>query len=336
MTSTRQAAVGNPASLDTLTVVDREVRPPGFGELLVKMQAASLNFHDYAVVTGILGPRAGIVPLSDGAGVVEAVGAGVKDFAKGDHVASLFCPNWDDGPATAEHLSVMAGDTIDGFAAGYVTKPAAHFIHAPKNYAPAESATLSCAALTAWRGLAEAKMKPGDWVVTQGTGGVSIFALQFAKAAGARVVATSSSDEKLETLRALGADQVINYRSTPEWGNAARDITGGTGVDIVIEVGGPATLDQSISAVRVGGYISLIGVLTGFRGEVSTGALMAQNIHLNGITVGSRADYSAMIRAIEATNIRPVISRRFPLEEIAAAFRFQESGAHLGKIILDI
>jgi NADPH:quinone reductase-like Zn-dependent oxidoreductase len=275
--------------------------------------------------------------MSDGAGVVEEIGDGVVGFAKGDRVASLFLPNWQEGSVSPQRLSVMAGDTIDGFAADYVTKPATHFIRAPAGYQAAEAATLSCAALTSWRALmVEAKIKPGDWILTQGTGGVSVFALQFAKAAGARVIATSSSDEKLEQLRALGADHVINYRTTPEWANPIQELTDGTGVDEIVEVGGPATLNESIRAVRVGGHISLIGVLTGFRGEVATAALMAKNVRLVGITAGSRADYVDMVKAIEATGLRPVISRRFPLDEIAHAFRWQEAGKHLGKIVLSV
>ena len=207
----------------------------------------------------------------------------------------------------------------------------------PDGYSYEEAATLPCAALTAWRALmVEARVKPGDWVLTQGTGGVSIFALQFAKAAGCRVIATSSSEEKMARLTELGADHVINYKDVPDWGKAARALTGGIGVDEVVEIGGPGTLAQSIAACRPGAHISLIGVLTGVAGEVPTAALFSANITLSGITVGSRRHQEDMIAAIEANRIKPVMDKHFPLDEIAAAFAHQASQAHFGKIILTI
>ncbi|HRX74035.1 MAG TPA: NAD(P)-dependent alcohol dehydrogenase, partial [Hyphomonas sp.] len=200
-----------------------------------------------------------------------------------------------------------------------------------------EAATLPCAALTAWRGLfAEANIQPGQWVLTQGTGGVSIFALRFAKAAGCRVISTSSSPEKMEKLKALGADHVINYKETPEWGKKAFELTGGRGVDEVVEIGGPGTMAQSIAACRPGGHISLIGVLTGVSGEVPTAALFSRNITLSGITVGSRRMQEDMVDAIEANGIRPVIDSKFPLDQIAAAFAHQASQKHFGKIVLTV
>ena len=200
-----------------------------------------------------------------------------------------------------------------------------------------ESATLPCAALTAWRGImSKAGIKPGDWVLTQGTGGVSIFALQFAKAAGARVISTSSSDEKPERLTALGADHVINYKKTPDWGSKAIELTGGRGVDEVVEVGGAGTLVQSMTACRFGGHISLIGVLDGFEGEVPTAQIFAQNLRLDGITVGSRDEQNDMIRAIEANNLKPVISDSFPLDDLKAAFQHQAAQKHFGKITVII
>lgn len=311
--------------------------PPGPGEIRVRIEGSSLNFHDYAVVTGRLGPRDGVTPMSDGAGIVEAVGDGVTAFAIGDKVVSLFFPNWQDGDIHPSYTTIVPGDRGQGFARDHVTAPVSWFTRAPAGWTTTESATLPCAALTAWRALmVEAKIKPGDWVVTQGTGGVSLFALQFAKAAGARVAATSSSDAKLEKLRALGADAVINYRESPEWGRAVTRATGGAGADVVIEVGGAGTLAQSIRACRIGGHISLIGVLTGYSGEISTAELMGRNIRLHGITVGSRAHQKAMIDAIEANGIRPVIDRAFPLEELGEAFAWQASGAHFGKIVVDL
>jgi NADPH:quinone reductase-like Zn-dependent oxidoreductase len=231
----------------------------------------------------------------------------------------------------------VPGDGADGFGAELVAAPETAFTRMPEGWSFEEAATLPCAALTAWRGMvAEAKIKPGSWVLTQGTGGVSIFALQFAKAAGCRVISTSSSPEKMERLKALGADHVINYKETPEWGKAAFELTGGRGVDEVIEIGGPGTMAQSIAACRPGGHISLIGVLTGVSGEVPTAALFSRNITLSGITVGSRRMQEDMIDAIEANGIKPVIDSTFPLDQIAAAFAHQASQKHFGKIVLTI
>jgi NADPH:quinone reductase-like Zn-dependent oxidoreductase len=268
---------------------------------------------------------------------VTAVGDGVVGFAEGDPVVSCFFPSWQDGGPALPKLVGVPGDHADGFATQTVTRPATAFTRAPAGYRPAESATLTCAALTAWRGLmVEARVKPGDVVLTQGTGGVSIFALQFAKAAGCWVISTSSSDEKLHKLHGLGADELINYRDTPDWASRVLELTDGRGVDVVVEIGGAGTLPQSISAVRVGGHISLIGVLAGFAGEVPTAALFGRNAALKGITVGSRAQQLDMIQAIEANGIRPVIDSSFPLEQIAEAFRHQESQKHFGKICLEM
>lgn len=323
--------------LDHLTLVDVEPRVPGPGELQVRVEASSLNYHDYAVVSGMLPVAAGRIPMSDGAGTVTAVGEGADGFDVGDSVVSCFFPNWQDGGPDPDTMRGVPGDHGDGFAAQTVTLPAAAFTAVPAGYSAAQAATLPCAALTAWRGLmVEARIKPGDVVLTQGSGGVSIFALQFAKAAGCRVIATSSSDDKLDKLAALGADELINYRQTSDWGARALQLTGGRGVDVVVEIGGAGTLPQSIAAVRVGGHISLIGVLAGFAGEVPTAALFSRNATLKGITVGSRAQQRDMIRGIEATGIEPVIDSTFALGDIADAFRHQESQRHFGKICLDI
>jgi NADPH:quinone reductase-like Zn-dependent oxidoreductase len=333
----RAMKLARPGGLDNLAAVDIEPRAPGAGEIQVRVEASSLNYHDYAVVIGILPAADGRVPMSDGAGTVTAVGDGVTEFAVGDAVVSCFFPNWLEGEAEIAKLIGVPGDHADGFAAQTVTMPATAFTRAPKGYRAAQSATLTCAALTAWRGLmVEARIKPGDVVLTQGTGGVSIFALQFAKAAGCRVIATSSSEPKLERLRALGADETINYRETQDWGGRALALTEGRGVDVVVEIGGAGTLPQSIKAVRVGGHISLIGVLAGFEGNVPTAALFGKNATLKGITVGSRSQQRDMIAAIEANHIEPVIDSAFPLEALADAFRHQESQRHFGKICVDV
>lgn len=329
----RIVTVGDPATLDTLRPGERVVEAPGPGELLVRVRATSLNYHDYAVVTGMLGPRPGVVPMSDGAGEVLAAGEGVRDFVVGDRVLGLFYPEWRDGGIDTIKRAVMPGDSADGFAASHVVRPAHWFMPMPDGLSFAEAATLPCAALTAWRALmVEARIKPGDWVLTQGTGGVSLFALQFARLAGARVIATSSSNEKLKRLKAMGAEAVINYRDTPHWGREAKRITGG--VDAVVEIGGAGTLDQSIAACRMGGHISLIGVLAGVAGPVATAQLMGANVTLKGITVGSRRQQEEMIAAIVSGGIRPVLDQSFPLDRLAEAFRRQESGRHFGKIVV--
>ena len=324
-----------PAGLENLYLSESVALSPQAGEITVRIRASSLNFHDYAVVRGLIPVAEDRVPMSDGAGVVTAVGENVRGIAVGDHVVSTFFPNWLSGRPALEKLALVPGDRSDGYAREEVTAPATHFTRAPVGYTDAEAATLTCAGLTAWRALVvEGQMKAGDTVLVQGTGGVSIFALQFAKASGCTVIATSSSDAKLERLGTLGADHLINYKTTPEWGDAALKLTGGRGVDHVVEIGGAGTLGQSVRATRNGGHISLIGVLAGFQGNVNTAALMGNQIRLIGITVGSRAQQLDMIRAIDANGIRPVIDRSFPLADIADAFRHQESGTHFGKICL--
>ncbi|CAN0563802.1 unnamed protein product, partial [Laminaria digitata] len=258
------AAVKKPGGPGNLIIEDRADPKPAVGEILVRIHASSLNYHDFVVVMGGIPTDDGRIPMSDGAGEVVAVGEGVTKFKPGDKVVSLFFPNWQAGEIEAAGFASVPGDGADGFGAELVAAPETSFTRMPEGYSYQEAATLPCAALTAWRALmVEAKVKPGDWVLTQGTGGVSIFALQFAKAAGCRVISTSSSDEKLQRVKELGADHVINYKDTPDWGKAAKALTGGRGVDEVVEIGGPGTLAQSITASRPGDHISLIGVLTG-------------------------------------------------------------------------
>ncbi len=327
-----------PGGLDSLSLVEvEEPGSPGSGEILVRMCANSLNYHDYAVVTGRIPTVDGRIPMADGAGVVEAVGEGVSEFSVGDHVVSCFFPSWENGAPKIADFSTTPGDGVDGYAREKVIRPTNWFTHAPKGYSHSQSATLTTAGLTAWRALVvNGNLKPGDSVLVLGTGGVSIFALQLAKAMGASVIATSSSDEKLESLRRLGADHVINYKKVENWGQAVLHLTEGRGVDHVIEVGGPGTLPQSITACRIGGHIALIGVLTGMVGPVPTAALMAKQQRLQGLIVGSRDDQKDMIRAIDSMGLQPLIDKTFELENIAAAFRYEESGAHIGKICLTI
>lgn len=329
--------LASPGGLQCLSVADQPAPgEPGPGEIRVRLHASSLNFHDYAVVAGMIPTSDGRIPMSDGAGLVDAVGEGVDEFAVGDAVVSCFFPAWQEGPARVGDFTTTPGDGVDGYAREQVLRPAHWFTHAPKGFSHAEAATLTTAGLTAWRALVcDGGLKAGDTVLVMGTGGVSIFALQFAKLMGARVIATSSSDEKRERLTKMGADHTLNYKTDPDWGTSVRKLTDGQGVDQIVEVGGPGTLPQSIEAIRIGGHISLIGILTGRAGDIPTAKLMAKQARLQGLIVGSRRQQMEMIRALEASSVRPVIDRSFPLEKIADAFRHEESGRHFGKICLE-
>jgi NADPH:quinone reductase-like Zn-dependent oxidoreductase len=329
----------SPASLDTLRHVDlADPGAPGPGEILVRIRATSLNYHDYLVVVGAIPTPEGRIPMSDGAGEVLAVGEGVKGFAVGDLVVSTFFPAWlegDDAPDGG--FAGVPGDGADGYARELVVAPATSFTHAPKGWTAAEAATITCAGVTSWRGLVvDGALKGGESVLVQGTGGVSIYGLQIAKAFGCTVIATSSSDEKLERLKALGADHVINYKSEPEWGKAASRLTDGRGVDHILEIGGAGTLPQSMVASRNGGHIALIGVLAGYAGSLSTVTLMGKQLKLIGLTVGSRRHQLDMIRAIDVAGYKPVLDQHFPLEDLAGAFRHQATNTHFGKIVVDI
>ena len=326
----------DPFGLDNIEVTELDdPGQPAAGEIRVRVKASSLNFHDYGVAAGFIPTEDGRIPMSDGAGVVEAVGEGVDDFAVGDHVVSTFFPYWENGPAPVGDFKQTPGDGIDGYAREVVVRPAHFFTHQPKGYSHAESATLTTAGLTAWRALVvDGGIKPGNSVLVLGSGGVSVFACQLAKSLGATVFATSSSNDKLEKYKALGADHTINYKEDPEWGKTVRKLTDGRGVDHVIEVGGPGTLPQSINAVAIAGHIALIGVLTGSAGEVPTAKLMAKQARLQGLIVGSCSDQRDFVRALETNGVKPVIDKTFGLEELADAFRYEESGKHFGKICL--
>ena len=332
----------HPASLDNLRLETAEAAAPGPGEIRVRIRAASLNFRDGLVVKGFFPVADGLIPLSDGAGEVLEVGAGVSEFEPGDAVVSTFHPKWLDGHMDRAELNNAPGGPADGFACEEATRPASHFTRAPAGWSHAEAATLTCAGVTAWRAvITDGQVKPGDRVLVQGTGGVSLFALQFAKAAGATVIATSSSAEKLARLTALGADHVINYRETEKWGEAALALTGGLGVEHIIEVGGPHTIGQSFVAARTGAHIAIIGAVGGFDIDTMPFAIVqAKRLRLQAVTVGSRRDQIDMVRGIEASRgpgaIRPVIDAHFPLSQLADAFRHFQSGGHVGKIVIDI
>lgn len=327
-----------PGGLDNLVVqnIKAPALPLAADKMTVRIHANSLNYHDYLVVTGKLRVKDGLIPLSDASGEVVAVGESVKEFKIGDHVISTFFTDWPAGQSVMGDMSRTPGDGVDGYAREFVSCPASHFTMAPDGYSHEEAATLPCAALTAWRALfVDAALKPGDSVLVQGTGGVSIFALQFAKSVGATVLATSSSNAKLERLKALGADYTINYREEERWGAAAKAMLG-RGFDHIVEVGGAGTLSQSIAACRDGGHIALIGVLTGFAGSIPTSSIMTKQLRVTGLVVGSRPQQMDMVRAIDALGIKPVVDKKFKLSNIVDAFRYQESGQHFGKITLRV
>ena len=322
--------------LDGLKVTDiPEPAAPKGDQILVRLLGSSLNFHDLGVAMGTLNKVQDRILLADGAGVVEAVGDEVTDFAPGDDVVSCFFPDWQAGGPLIGDFSRTPGDGIDGYARDQVVTPQSWFTKAPKGWTATESSTITTAGLTAWRALVtEGTIKAGDKVLLLGTGGVSVYALQLAKGMGAKVALTSSSNDKLEQAKALGADFTVNYKEDENWGETIAEWSAG-GVDVVVEVGGPGTLAQSITACRVGGKIVLIGVLTGMTGEVPTALMMLKQIRLQGIVVGNRQEQQDMVKALEQLDIKPVIDKTFALEELADAFRYELSAAHFGKIAID-
>ncbi|MCM8594738.1 NAD(P)-dependent alcohol dehydrogenase [Accumulibacter sp.] len=313
---------------------------PGPGEVRVAMRAAALNYRDLLVPQRGYGARMQALPLimlSDGAGIVDAVGPGVTTVAVGERVCPLFFQSWTGGPATGRRLGRSLGCEVDGTMAEYRVLPEAGVAPVPAHLDDFQAATLPTAAVTAWRALiGEGRVRPGDKVLVQGTGGVSLFALQFARLAGCQVVVTSSSDEKLARARLLGADATINYRSVPDWGRRAREIAGGGGVDHIVEVGGENTLGHSLRAIRPGGTISLIGVLSGGRMDASLGLVVTRHVRLQGITVGSRDDFLAMSAAIGQHALQPVVDRVFPFAALHEALDYLASGRHFGKVCVSI
>jgi len=324
--------------LENLALVERDVPKAGPGEIVVRLKAACLNFRDFATVLGMGGQyKLPLVPLSDSVGVVEDAGEGVTRVATGDRVCPIFFPTWHAGGPTIEGLSKALGGSLDGCAQDYLLIGEDGVVKVPDYMTDMEAAMLPCAALTAWRALVvEGNLKAGDTVVVQGTGGVSIFALQFAKAAGARVIATSSSDDKLARAQDLGADHVINYKTTPDWGVAARAFTGGRGVDHVVEVGGAETFTQSLAAIRVGGHVAVIGLLSGVMKDMNVATMFSQNARIHGITVGNRTQFEDMLKAMALHEIHPVVDTTFPLEDLKAGLEHMGSGAHFGKIGIEI
>ena len=336
----RALKVEAPWGLDAIQVIEAPDPIPGPGEVLVRMRAVSLNYRDLLMVGGVYGRGSGkggaITPFSDGCGIVEAVGPGVTRVQVGDRVSTLFFQNWISGPPTQEKLSSALGFPIPGAGRELAVFSQEGVSKVPDFLSDQQVSTLPCAGLTAWRALFEdSRLQPGDTVVLQGTGGVSIFGLQFAHAAGYRTIITSSSDTKLERAEALGADQTINYRQTPEWGREVRDLTGGRGADFVLEVGGGGTIEQSMRAVRIGGHIAVVGVVAGPGAGFNPASLIGNSAKLQGVSVGSRDMFEAMCEAIALKGLQPVVDKVFPWTEAKAAFAAMEAGEHFGKIVLE-
>ncbi len=326
--------------IDNLALVEREAPEPKANEVLVRFHAASLNYRDVMVVSGTYNPRMKLpaVPFSDGAGEVAAVGAGVTRWKPGDRVMPIFAQGWLDGETSEEkrRTSLGAGAQWDDVLREYGAFSEQGLVRIPDHLSFEEAATLPCAALTAWHALAvSGNVKAGETVLTLGTGGVSIFALQFAKLFGARVIVTSGSDEKLEKARGLGVDETINYKTREDWDAAVLELTGKRGVDHVVEVGGPGTLARSLNAVRIGGHIAMIGALSG-SGQFSPVHVFMKAIRLQGLFTGSRQMFEDMNKAIEFNKLRPVIDRTFGFDEVKDALKFMQSGSHFGKIVVRV
>lgn len=339
MTTTR-AWVSEQPGHEQLTLEQRPMPEPGPGQVLLRMRAASLNYRDTVVVKGAYAaPRLpAVVPCSDGCGEVVAIGDGVTRVQVGDRVAPLFFQDWLSGPRKAEHVHTALGAGLDGCLQEYMCLEERGVSKVPAHLSDAEVATLPCAALTAWNTLfCTGSLKAGDTVVVQGTGGVSMFALQFARMAGARVIATSSADDKLEQARALGATDVINYVATPKWGAEVQKLTDGRGADLVVEVGGAGTMQESLKAIRIGGFIGVIGVLSGGAGgQTPIAHIMGKSARIAGISVGNRDWFEDMCAAIDLARMQPVIGARFDFEQARDAFSAMISQTVVGKIVVDM
>ena len=333
----KQIQLSKPGGLENLKITEAENPKPGSKDVLLKVNASSLNYHDLMVALGLIPTEDKRVPLSDSAGEIVEIGEEVTKWKSGDEVMSMCFPNWVNGPPKYELLSFI-GDNQDGYATEYISIPETAITKIPNNLTLKEAATLPCAGLTAWRALVdEGNLRSGETVLVQGTGGVSVFALQLAKSFGATVIATSSSDDKLEKLKQLGADHLINYKTHPEWGKEVLKLTDNVGVDHVVEVGGAGTFSESIRCTKLAGHIALIGVLSGPSvSEIILPRIFLKQIRLSGIAMANQDSQIAMIEYLEENEIKPVISDSFDLENLAAAFQHQIDNKHFGKISIDI
>jgi NADPH:quinone reductase-like Zn-dependent oxidoreductase len=334
----RALEVREPFGIDSLQFVERPAPEPRAGELLIRVRSLSLNYRDLLVIDGVGRWRPGEsrVPASDAVGEVVGVGAGVTRFGIGDRVSPIFYPQWIDGGPAAEKMNAAPGGAAaDGFFAEYVVAHESGVVRVPDALSDVEAATLPCAGVTAWNGVArEGRLLPGDTAVILGTGGVALFAMQFARLHGARVIATSSSDAKLDRARSLGAAEGVNYRLTPDWPARIRELTGGKGADLVVDTAG--TLNDAIAAVRVGGTIAFIGLLTGMTSEIDLVALMGKSARIQAIDVGSRTMFESMNRAIAEAGLRPIVDRVFPFDDARSAFAHLKSGTHFGKVCVSV
>lgn len=323
--------------IENLRITEKADPKPGPGQVLVEVKACSLNYRDYLVVKGSYNPKLPLpfIPFSDCAGVIVETGDGVSQFRNGDRVCGIFMQSWLTGPYEEAYAKSALGGMLPGMGAGRVVLAAEGVVKIPAHLSFEEAATLPCAAVTAWNALvAQGRLKSGDTILLQGTGGVSIFAMQIAKMHGARVLITSSSDEKLERARSLGASGLINYKSTPDWDKKAKELNGGRGVDHVLEVGGIGTFEKSLNAVRGGGRISYIGTLAGIQGEIKAAWIFHKHLTVQGIYVGSRSMFQDLNRALELHEVKPVVDRVFFIEDLAEALRTMERGSHFGKIVV--
>ena len=323
--------------LENLVLVSGPEPAPAPGQVLLKMRAVSLNYRDLLVVQGVYNARQPLplIPLSDGVGEVMAVGDGVSRVKVGDRVCPIFAQRWLSGPPTVEALRSTLGSPYDGTLAELAVFHEDGLVHVPTHLTDEEAATLPCAAVTAWSGLVTmGGVKAGDTVLVQGTGGVSVFGLQIARMLGARVIATTSREEKEERLRTMGAWDVINYAREPKWGKVVRERTDGAGVDHILEVGGANTLSQSLQAIRVGGTVSLIGVLSGTKAPVNILPILMQNVTVQGVLVGHRESFEAMNRAIDLHRMKPEVNRVVAFEDAVGALEYLASGRHVGKVVI--
>lgn len=333
----KQIQLSKPGGLENLKLTDTENPSPKDNEVLLKVHASSLNYHDLMVALGLIPTEDKRVPLSDAAGEILEVGKDVSKWNVGDKVMSMCFPNWVSGPPKYDLLSFI-GDNQDGYATELISIAESAITKIPNNLNFKEAATLPCAGLTAWRALVdEGRLKSGETVLVQGTGGVSVFALQLAKTFGATVIATSSSEEKLEKLKSLGADHLINYKAHPEWGKEVLKITNNEGVDHVVEVGGAGTFSESVRCTKLAGHIALIGVLSGPSvSEIILPRIFLKQIRLSGIAMANQDSQIAMIDYLEKNEIKPEISDSFDLKDLGAAFQHQIDNKHFGKISIDI
>ena len=324
-------------SLETLALTEEPMPSPGPGEVLMRVHASSLNFHDYLVVAGHIPHPAGRIPMSDGAGEIAALGDGVTELAVGQRVIGSFFPDWIDGTATRANTAAVTGESIDGFAADHVVFPARSLVPMPAGWSFAEAACLACAGITAWRALVvEAELKAGETILIPGSGGLALFCHQLAESLGIRAIAISSSEAKLARLRKLGADVLINYRATPEWSEAVLEATGGEGVDAVLEIGGASTFEQSVRSVRTQGRVLLIGTTANAVPPMPHRDLIMRSLRMQGMAVGSVAMLRDHCAFVAERDLRPVIDRTFPLDRLGEAFTFQLRGEHFGKIAVTL